>query len=141
MKHIKEYKIFESIDDISNIKECFLPVIDIVYEDNIGIVTGLSLLRNDMEAVVLIDLKNINDESVYDEILDAIHHCKGYGFFLRSIHITYYTGKSNEVYKEIKMQSFAEIGRNKKTCEENFTNYIPNLKHMDIINIEINFKK
>jgi hypothetical protein len=68
MKYIKEYKIFESsADDFGQeVKECFLPVIDIITEDKLKI---YAISENRTNLVAYIN----NDKNLLNEITDSIY--------------------------------------------------------------------
>lgn len=84
MKHIKQYKIFES-DSISlsdKVKECFLPVIDIMY-NNFKINANASYVQ------VHIDILRRGSDELTDEIIDGIYHLEAFDLEVRGAYVKY----------------------------------------------------
>lgn len=87
MKHIKKYKIFESKDDdfLNEVKECFLPVIDIVSEDNLKIY----ILGNN-HINIIANIKNIKEKKeLFNEITDSIYQLRTFDIKIYYIKISY----------------------------------------------------
>lgn len=90
MKRIKQYKMFESKEDdfMSEVKECFLPVTDIIY-DNLEICENTTL-GEWFYILVKIKLPQDNIEELINEIANSIYHCRGYDINIAMIRLQYY---------------------------------------------------
>ena len=125
MRYIKQYKIFESsIDDFAQeVKECFLPVIDIVTEDNLKIyIIG--------ESHVILKSYISNDENLFNEIIDSIYHLKAYDikiFFVKIYYVIkwaahiyrYYTNENKTFHESEKLEE--EVDDFFKNCNDSIS--------------------
>jgi hypothetical protein len=121
MKRLKTYKIFESNSIEDELRECFYPVIDIVYDE------FASHKHGDKYASIFIGFPETNKDILIEEISDAILHCKGYNLDIVIADVTYATGKfAFQNIPELKLQIFtiAEEG------EYNINNFEHFMKNM-----------
>lgn len=84
MKHLKKYKIFES-DSMTladKIKECFLPVIDIMYDN-------FKINANANYSQVHIDILRRGSDELTNEIIDGIHHLEAFDLEVRGAYVKY----------------------------------------------------
>ena len=103
MKHIKEYKIFESsADDFGQeVKECFLSVIDIITEDNLKI---YAISENRTNLVAYIN----NDKNLLNEITDSIYQLNTFDINVIYAHI-YYIKRFVENYRTQGNTTFYDV--------------------------------
>jgi len=114
MIHIKEYKIFESDENIRDIiHECFIPV-----EDLTNVTVEINKSTSFDHAIIKIFELN---EDICEEITNAVSHCIGMGLYFIGSDVYY----RKEIYKEpIRMFTTTELVYfNDKQVEE-FYNFI-----------------
>jgi hypothetical protein len=133
MKHIKQYKIFES-DSITvsdKVKECFLPVIDILY-DRVKIKT-LSKRNPDLVKIKIEfgDISENERDILVEEISDAILHCMGYNLEIVVSNIFYRSHMIGPL-----MSNKVEFFYNSEDFENNIRKHI-----QKIISLKITFRK
>ncbi len=121
MRYIKQYKIFESGENMRDIiHECFIPVEDLT---TVHVETHLSAAYDH----VIIKMLNLNEE-VCEEIANAVSHCIGMGL--------YYYGAS--VFRKNHLSKIFTSNQ-----VEEFYDFITDQKDelIDIIKIEFKRKK
>jgi hypothetical protein len=92
MKHLKKYKIFESDSMIlvNKIKECFLPVIDVLYDK-------FEVDASENYAQVTIDIYNNGSDELTNEIIEGIYHLESFDL------------EVSEAYAEYRKRGIASI--------------------------------
>jgi hypothetical protein len=85
MKHIKEYKIFESNENIRDIiHECFIPVEDLT-------TVFVNINRAILYDIATVKIQNLNSE-ICEEVANAVSHCIGMGLYYYGATIYYNQG-------------------------------------------------
>ncbi len=134
MKYLKRYKIFESdsITVFDKVKECFLPVIDILY-NRVKIKT-LSKGSPDLVKIKIEfgDISENERDILVEEVSDAILHCKGYNLEIVVSYVYYTSHRISDYLVSKKVENFYN--------SEDFENSMR--KHSQkIISLKIAFRK